>query len=49
MADLSGIGQSMNIESRNKPLDCTITGSNQGKSTNIWICMNTDCDAYGKW
>jgi hypothetical protein len=49
MADLSGIGKTMGVESRNKPLGCTIAGANQGKSTSIWVCMNTDCHAYGKW
>jgi|NGEPerStandDraft_6_1074524.scaffolds.fasta_scaffold553768_1 hypothetical protein len=47
MEDLIGIGKTMNIESRSKPLGCTMT-------TNIQATMSTFFDVadpsnFGEW
>ncbi|MGB7968005.1 MAG: hypothetical protein WCF28_00380 [Methanobacterium sp.] len=47
MADLSGIGKSMNIESGSKSLECTMTTNNQ--ATTSLLCDRIDCSSYGKW
>ena len=47
MSDLSGIGKTMNIESRSTSLGCTMTTHSQATTSSL--CDKVDCPSYGKW
>ena len=46
MADLSGIGKSVNMESGSTS-GCTMTTNSQ--ATTSGLCDRVDCSSYGKW
>jgi hypothetical protein len=46
MADLSGIGKTMNVESGSTSLGCTMTNSQIASDP---VCSKMNCSSYGRW